>query len=570
MLFKIEKQEYKVELYKDYCDYFPTTETKSYDTPFFFNVEEVYKVYDEYQLLETKYCEQEYVKNYGNLLAECSLRHLKVYVKKEDDKIKLVTKYFSKTRMKGRRPFNKHTKIFYLSYDLKHNNLYIGTIDDSHRKGKKYYRTHKNDFFVKPLKTWLESTKSYLKIFKTNNFEEMEKDGFDLAKCIDIFLENIPGTDDNTLSKEDILYKKFLELNNVKLPNNWNKFSRSFPQISKKIYKKNKHKFVDSYMELHNLRGDKIKRILHIVDSTDGITYLKFALYFFGDDFMLSQSDEFIKSVIESKSYSGVVPTDPIHRRSSDGYTKNEKKNAFEIFKLILNHKINFLSYVDHIQFKEQLKVFEPKQWKSKNYFEFMNEHYDWSEKIKNFNKSHYTRFYNDKFKLIMEEPIEDYYPILLTTTKEYNFESMVQSNCVRTYDNKPESVIFSLRHKEIDGGRRATIEYRIVEIDDRINLTRVQTLGKFNERLSDEWKPILQQFDERIKFCCDNEIFQLPNVQIKYNNTIIDTKIMFKDVKSDPSLHIFYGVKRDKLNLKQLVFENTIEENINYENTPF
>ena len=199
-----------------------------------------------------------------------------------------------------------------------------------------------------------------------------------------------------------------------------------------------------------------------------------------------------------------------------------------------------------------------------------MNEHYDWSEKIKNFKKSHYTRFYNDKFKLIMEEPIEDYYPILLTTTKEYNFESITQSNCVRTYDNKPESVIFSLRHKEIDSGRRATIEYRIVEIDDRINLTRVQTLGKFNERLSDDWKPILQQLDERIRLCCDNEIFQLPNVQIKYNSTIIDTKIVFKDVKSEPSLYTFYGVKRDKLNLKQLVFENTIEENVNYENTPF
>lgn len=114
------------------------------------------------------------------------------------------------------------------------------------------------------------------------------------------------------------------------------------------------------------------------------------------------------------------------------------------------------------------------------------------------------------------------------------------------------------------------TIEYRIVEIDDRINLTRVQTLGKFNERLSDEWKPILQQLDERIRLCCDNKIFQLPNVQIKYNSTIIDTKIIFKDVKSEPSLYTFYGVKRDKLNLKQLVFENTIEENVNYENTPF
>jgi hypothetical protein len=87
------------------------------------------------------------------------------------------------------------------------------------------------------------------------------------------------------------------------------------------------------------------------------------------------------------------------------------------------------------------------------------------------------------------------------------------------------------------------------------INLIRVQTLGKFNERLSNEWTPILEKIDKKIKFCCDNELFTLPYVQIKYNNNIIDTKIIFKDVKEISSF-----VMDPSQKVKQLVFEKNFQ----------
>jgi hypothetical protein len=561
MLYKFEKQEYKVVSYKDYCEFDPMVETQSFDNPFFFNIEKIRKSNHEYEYLETKYGEELFVKNYGNLLTDCSFAHLKMTVSKNDEKVKLVTKLFSKSRIKGARPFNKETKIFYLTFDLKHNNLYFGVITDQHKKNKKYYQCYKNNWYTNPLKRFLELTKSYLKLFRKDNFEIMEQDGFELAKCIDLFLENIPSECNPKLNKEEQLYHKFLNLNKIKLPNNWNKFTRLYPQVTKKLYKKNKYKFVDAYMELHNLKGDKIKRVLHTIESTHGIHLLKFGIYLFGEDLILSQSDEFIKSVIESGAnpqYDGTFNiATHIQQLNLNDFTKTEKKYAFEIFKLILNRKINFNSFIDHIQYKERLKLFDPKLWKSKNYFEFMNEHYEWSELIKSYKSSEYTRHYNDKFKLVIEEPIDDYYPILLTTTKEYNFESIMQSNCVRTYDEKPESVIISVRHKDINSEDRATIEYKIIDDHNSISLIRVQSLGKFNKLLDNEWKPILEILDTRIKFCTENVIFQLPNVDIKYKNNIISTKVVFKEVGEIP---ITYPNQRNPIMLKRLMFENNID----------
>jgi hypothetical protein len=547
MIYKFEKEEYKVMFYKDYCSYNPSVEPEPIlsSTPFFFNVD---KHHSEFEFLHTEYGEDIYVKNYGNLFAQCELNHLKITITKSDDKLKIVTKLFNKCRNVGKRPFRKLTRIMYLTYDLKYHNLYFGSISDYHKKDKKSFSGYKNNWFQKPLKTFLECTKSYLKAFKTNNFEVMENDGVELAKCLDIYLDNIPGAYDAKLYKEDVLYKKFLDSNKIKLPNNWNNFSRSFPQVTKKLYKKNKYKFVDAYMELHKLKGDKIKRVLHIVESTDGINYLKFALNFFGDDFILSQPDEFIQSVIESKSYSGVIPPDTLNE-TSDGYTKNERNNAFELFKLVLNNKINFMSYIDHIHYREQMKTFEPKLWKSKNYFDFMNEHYEWSEKVANFNRKEYTRYYNDEFKSIMEQPIGDYYPILLSTTKEYNFESITQSNCVRNYDSKPDSIIFSVRHNDYESGERATIEYRIINVDGVFKLNRVQSLGKHNKQLESEWNSVLKVLDDRVMFCLDNEIFKLPMVDIKDKNKVITTKIVVDN--TTPQIE-------NKPIYKRLIFENT------------
>jgi hypothetical protein len=147
----------------------------------------------------------------------------------------------------------------------------------------------------------------------------------------------------------------------------------------------------------------------------------------------------------------------------------------------------------------------EPVKWKSKTHDEFSQEHYDWSEKYNHYTNGDFTRIYNPTFVEKVNEVIltkdGPYYPEVLLTSKRYNNESFFQSNCVKTYVKRIDSLLISMRRGEGETEERASIEYRITlpSLHNTFDLERVQTLGKFNQRLDESWDDALIKLDNKI-----------------------------------------------------------------------
>jgi hypothetical protein len=281
-------------------------------------------------------------------------------------------------------------------------------------------------------------------------------------------------------------------------------------------------------MVFNELSGDKIKRVLHRVNSTSGVLMLRFALRLFGNDFILSQNDELIKKTIES-NFNFNFQGWNIHLHLNN-FTKREIKNCFEVFKMVMIGEITFSTFMDHIMTKNRLHNLEPVTWQSYTYEKFMEEHFEWSEKFGSYQTATYNRHYNEEFKKIIQEPILEYYPVLLVDNKEYNIESFIQSNCVRTYVNRPESIILSVRRDSIDNKERASVEYRITGDNDDINLIRVQSLGRFNKVLDVSWDEILKVLDNRVEYCLINGIFKLPTFEVSFGKKTLYSELEFRD----------------------------------------
>jgi hypothetical protein len=113
------------------------------------------------------------------------------------------------------------------------------------------------------------------------------------------------------------------------------------------------------------------------------------------------------------------------------------------------------------------------------------------------YKKCHYERIYPLYTYDVIESPIDEYYPVVLDNTTNYNEESFTQSNCVKTYIGRPSSLIVSLRKGSTDSNERATIEYKISKEGDNIKCHRVQSLGRFNGKLDTEWMEPLFKLDK-------------------------------------------------------------------------
>jgi hypothetical protein len=206
----------------------------------------------------------------------------------------------------------------------------------------------------------------------------------------------------------------------------------------------------------------------------------------------------------------------------SYGLSLKEKNN---IFKLLVNcaddpNPGRIIGLVkDHLKFYQKIRKYEKIKWKSSNYDDFTSEHITWSNKYSFYTSGCYSRVYDQNLIDHIQKPFDDqfgqeYKPIVLTSTAEYNEESSYQSNCVKTYIKSASSFIVSLRRDE--GKDRATIEYRISKVRDKVFFSRVQTLGRFNHTLSHDWHEVLSVLDKRIENYLSTNEFVLPKLSNK------------------------------------------------------
>jgi hypothetical protein len=131
------------------------------------------------------------------------------------------------------------------------------------------------------------------------------------------------------------------------------------------------------------------------------------------------------------------------------------------------------------------------------------------------------TRRYGRDFTNIIEEPIsvngEVYYPKLLTNTDEYNNESTVQTNCVRTYIERPDCFIISLRKGDLNSDERLTNEFALSVIKDELKIKRVQTKAKRNSQPDISWSEVLDMLDDKVENLRKRKLFSLPEKDIEY-----------------------------------------------------
>ena len=142
----------------------------------------------------------------------------------------------------------------------------------------------------------------------------------------------------------------------------------------------------------------------------------------------------------------------------------------------------------------------------------------------------------------MVEDPIytsdDTYFPILLKTTEDYQGESANQHNCVRTYSEKAHCFIVSLRKGGKDGTDRATIEYTYTNN----GLKRVQTLGKYNRMLTDEWVEVVDDLDKRLDYLFKKGFIKLPVMTKKYKNGRINRMFAkFKEYDETKSVYDIY-----------------------------
>ena len=454
--------------------------------------------------------EEIYVENISNPLWSVYKQYFMVVVEKEEHKVSIKLFYGFRYRKPGVFWFKTGKEMDFVSVNTKTGDVYIGGMKNYHLKRKCRKRITRNYFLGQPLSTTMSMIK--------NNYKGGEDAGTVAMDAVTTFMNHIDPTNelgDGNFNQR--LFKFYLSKRGVKFPNNFYVFCDSWfgPEI-KKILKKNDNRMVDSVMERYNLSGKQVKKALHNCD------YLNVGLYeiakeTFGVDW-LNQDDNLILNCFNFKG--SINKPDPTF---FEHISNEELRRVFSLFKeVVVSQTLDIYTFNDHVRMYTELKRFGEIDLKwistTNNTKIFREEHLDWADKIDHYRRGNYSRIYPEYSYDKIQKPIivgeKTYYPILLDTSENYNQESFLQSNCVKTYIGKVGSIIISLRDGSDDSNTRATIEYRLMNENEKLKIERVQSLGRFNGKLGKEWNDVLLKLDERMLYYIKDERFD--TVKIK------------------------------------------------------
>ena len=450
--------------------------------------------------------EETYVKNYGNPLAACFLSRTLFVLEENEEKISFKVFKYRSGRDVGKKYFKVRKQIYFLTFNYKKKLFYTGE-SKFKRKQNLGFRCNVNVPDIE-----LTSIMSELNYYFTVH-ERYDVIHTFLNKIIEKTNVKVSTNNFNTIQEK--YYEIILKNSKIKYPNAFLKFSKMFAPT--KEVRKYDANLVTWFMKKNNLKGVKIRQLLNNYNylDIDGIVEL---YRFLGQD-LFNKIKEEVFFTTEMYSVYNPVSDGGIYFENMDSLiTKKEKENILNI--LNETKSKNFLATLrDHLRFKHRLlKYGEEVKITAKNLEEFSQEHVEWSTLIESYSNGHVTRFYGEDSGLV-EDPIftsdNTYFPILLKTTEEYQGESAHQHNCVRTYSEKPYCFIVSLRKDDKNGSDRSTIEYTFTQN----GLKRVQTLGKFNKPLTDEWIEPIKDLDKRLDHLFKKGFIKLPIMTKKFKN---------------------------------------------------
>lgn len=448
--------------------------------------------------------EEVYVENYGNPLCTVEQDTITIVIEEEGDKIALKFFYNYRRRTRGTKFFKVIKNVDYITVNRKTGDVYIGYLHGYQNKRKFSKRVRRNYFADRMLMNFKSKLRNNLNNFRVD----------DLDMVLNIILQTFMGKiEDNVYDNLDLderLFIFYLKKRGIKFPNNFNVYRDHLigPTIRKKL-KKNGGKLVDAFMEVNNLKGKILKTALHECSRINMDVY-GYAVKVFGQD-RLNQDEGVIAKLLSASNY---VNNPQYKDRIKELMTPSELDRYYKIFKKVYASEQSYDLYTlsDHVRMYVQLKNYgENVKWMadgSDRSF-YQNEHLDWTDTIQHYRTGTFTRIYPKILDEMLSNEIDGYVPVLLKTSEQYNEESSFQSNCVKGYVSKVGSIIISLRKD----GQRATIEYKIGLINEQEHIGRVQTLGKHNKPLSDDWNDVLLKLDDIMLSYGKHKEFRLPGI---------------------------------------------------------
>lgn len=440
---------------------------------------------------------EEFEKNYGNPLCDVTVFRSTFVVEENEDKICLKVFYCGKHRKAGEVFFRKSTKLNYITFNKKTNIFTVGKNTEYHKKrGKgKGSVVRRNSF---PISLTTDAYHSFM-----NGIDDSKTYNLEITEGINLFLSKIGAEKILTyVGLPMSLFGCLLDKQGVKKPDNWRGYYNVYPKPTKKDYKKYGFKMVDAYMKLNDVSSEKIKKVLHKVQNPC-FKSIKMLMDIFGRDFILQRPEEELCIVFSTKIDES--PFQPV-RHYFENFGKRDMRNCYQIYLLSkTDHNLSTHTFYDHVRFFDIISKNEPVKWMSKTLKEFNAEHTIWSDKVDFYTTGRYSRQYSNEFVERVSKPIITsdritFNPLVLQSSEEYVNESVHQSNCVRTYQNRPSSLIISLRKED---GERASIEYRPsigMNENQPVIFKRVQTLGRFNGQLDGTWDDAISILDNRLK----------------------------------------------------------------------
>jgi hypothetical protein len=454
---------------------------------------------------------ESYTENYGNPMCTVTKSHVMVLVEKTGDKVSIKVFNGFRHRRAGNAWFKVSWNVDYITVNKKTGDVYHGYLHDYQKKRKCTKKIRRNFFYNEPINT--------IKNIIRNSLSDYEVNTYDIAiRAVSTFLFEIDerqGFENLDFNKR--LFRFYLDKRQIKYPNNFYVYAPILvgPEI-RKVLKKNDNKLVDSYMAKEGLSGKKLKKALHNCETLN-INLYKHAREVFGDDW-LNQDGDIISALLNCTLHAQHVPSE-----FKTVVSTEELKRVYNIFKRVFIYEdLDSYTFYDHVRMYTELRLYgetELRWYSEKSKEEFREEHLDWSEKIQFYKQGNYTRIYPEYFKETIEKEIDGYVPVLLMDSKSYNEESLNQSNCVKTYIGKPGSFIISLRKGLF--GERATVEYKLTKVGEHIVPLRVQSLGKFNYKLEEEWNEILFKLDKVILSCIKDKRFETVKILKECKNGV-------------------------------------------------
>ena len=464
--------------------------------------------------------EEFFSENFQNPMTLVSRYNALVVIERNGDKISMKLFDGFTHRKPGVSWFKKSKNVIFLTVNTKTGDVYSGGIVNYHlkRKCKKYIR--RNYFADGGLCSFQNSLRNQISRFNQNDVTGVT------SETIRFFLNMIDPNDSFTsLKPSERLFKFHLDKKGYKYPNNFNVFMHQWlgPDI-KKCLKRNNKRVIDAFMDLYGIQGKKIKKILHKTTNFNTHAY-NVASDLFGVDW-LNQDEELLLACFDTKH--GMTQAPEIFKEL---ITNDELKRVFTLFKQVVQYE-NMNSYTlnDHIRMYCELRELgENIKWLSStdNINLFREEHLDWTDKLQHYRQGSYYRIYPEYTYEMINKPLEVngevYTPVLLTDSSSYNEESSYQSNCVKGYVGKCQSMIVSLRRGEGKDMERATLEYELsykkeLEI---VRIERVQSLGRFNQQLPSDWTDALLRLDERMLYYVKDEKFDTVKIKKKCANGV-------------------------------------------------